>query len=151
MASKRRVYLQELVDRLSALDGVEAQLRSDEVRGSTAEWLAIVFSRGEDKRPIDTMAYACTLRVGVLVRVRAEDATEAEHDGNAWNLLDDKVAEIERTVHADEWPDEAIVTLVGHDTAPPATVGNMPEATVNITIDYRHDWNDPDTPTEVQS
>lgn len=151
MASLRRQYLEQLVEQLSELDGVHATLRSGEVSSADAEWLAVVFLFGEDKRPIDTMSYACTMRVGVLVRVRMENATEVEHDGNPWNLLDEKVADVERAVHSAEWPDDAIVTLTGHATAPPAQVGNTPEATVTIEVQYRHDWADPDTPTGVAS
>lgn len=143
MASLRDQIATELVARLDALTGWAATLRGgDEVTNVAV--LAIVAILGESKRPRDSLMYACTLQLGVLIRGRREDADPTLDDENPVRYMDRLVASAERAVHADPWPNDEVVSITGH-TVDASDDPTVLEATLTLTVDYRHNFDDPDT------
>ncbi len=142
MASLRDQIATELVARLDALTGWAATLRGgDEVTNVAV--LAIVAILGESKRPRDSLMYACTLQLGVLIRGRHEDADPTLDGYNPVRYMDRLVATAERAVHASPWQNEALISITGH-TVDASEDPNVFEATLTLTVDYRHNFDDPD-------
>lgn len=143
MASLRDELLEHLVSRIAALPGWTARRVSGQETTNVPR-LALVVLVDEDKQPRDTWHYECRANVLVLVRGRQEDAGE-EHGGNPLRYLDELVAQIEDVVHGPvTWPQEAIVSLQGHEVLGPDE-GNGVHAAVQLLIQYRHDFSSPNT------
>lgn len=104
--------------------------------------LAVVNILGESKRPESQLYYECTLRLGVTIIVKREDV-DSDIDGRLeMRYLDRCVAEIEAAVHAIDWPLDSIPTIEGHEVQPPDE-SNLLSAGVQVTIPYRHNFDDP--------
>lgn len=144
MASLRELIALEIVARLGEIDGWTAVYRGAEETTNVAGPLAIVAILGESKTPRDTLFYACTLRVGVLIRGAREDADPTLDGSNPVRYLDRLVALAEQKVHAAPWPNDEVPTITGHtiDASDDATVL---EAQLELTVDYRHNFGDPNT------
>lgn len=140
----RKTLLKALVARIDALPGWTVGLRGTEnaVAGPVH---AIVVQDGEDKTIANSQSYNATLRVSVVVMVRAEDADETLDDGNAFLYLDRKMSEIENVLHdPDAWgvnPGFTEVRCVGHEVADPSDANEL-MARVLVRFTYRHDYQD---------
>lgn len=145
MASLRDALAQILVSRLAALPGWTA-LRGGRDQASNAGVLALVHQISESKQAANTHFYACSLRLGVIVRSGAELASASLDGGNPQRYLDRLVADVERAVHSSPWPSETIVNIEGHEVAPPSE-SSVVEALVTVRCDYRHAFDDPDSIT----
>jgi hypothetical protein len=143
MASLRDQIAGRLVARLAANSGWTATMRAGEEVASVPV-LAVVAIMGESKRPIDSLFYACSLRLQVMLVVRREDA-DAELDGsNPVRYLDRIIATAERSVHSAPWPNEEEPTIEGHEVEPPSDSHDF-AAYLSVQVEYRHNRNDPDT------
>jgi hypothetical protein len=141
-SSIRDQIAQTLVAQLAQLDGWSVE-RRDVVTSLTFEGRkAIVNVLGESKRPRGVLTYACTLRLGVTVVAKREDADPVLDGSNECRYLDRSVMDIERAVHAASWPYDVRATLSGHEAAPPAE-SNLIVAGVEVSVEYEHDFNDP--------
>lgn len=145
MASLRDLIAQTLVARLAVLPGWVVQrgrrdMPSTLPVGKTV--LAIVYELSESKRPANTEFYACTLRLGVVVRSGIENASLPLDDSNSERYLDRLVTQVEQVVHSEAWDDQVIASIEGHETAPPSEA-NVVEALVTVSIEYRHNFDDP--------
>jgi hypothetical protein len=144
MASLRDQIADRLRARLAAIPGWFATMRNGEEVGNSSPVLAVVALMGESKRPVDTLFYACTLRLQVSLIVRREDADPVLDGGNPVRYLDRIVATAERAVHAAPWPNEEMPTIEGHEIEPPSDSHDF-FAYLSVQVDYRHNLADPDT------
>lgn len=142
MASLRDQIAGRLVARLAQNSGWAASMRDGEEVGNVGI-LAVVSMMGEDKRPVDTLFYACTLRLRVLLVVRREDADAVLDGGNPVRYLDRIIATAERSVHSAPWPNEEQPTIEGHEVEAPGDPNEL-AAYLNLQVEYRHNFNDPD-------
>lgn len=104
--------------------------------------VAVVNILGESKRPESQLFYECTLRIGIAIIVKREDADPVEHNGNDVRYLDAAIAEVEAAVHAMTWDADVLPVITGHDFEPPAEP-NILQAGVQLTVDYKHDFDNP--------
>lgn len=143
MASLRDQIAERLRARLASNRGWVATMRNGEEVGNSPV-LAVVAIMGESKRPVDTLFYACTLRLQVMLIVHREDADAVLDGGNPVRYLDRIVATAERAVHAAPWPNEEIPTIEGHEVEPPNDSHDF-FAFLSVQVEYRHNFTDPDT------
>lgn len=142
MASLRDQIAEELVDRLDAIAGWTA-VRGSRGEASNVPILAIVYQIGESKRAANTEFYACSLRLGVVVRSGVEHADDTLDAGNPQRYLDRLIVQVEQAVHGAPWANEAIVSIEGHEIAPPGDQ-TVVEALVTVAVDYRHNFDNPE-------
>lgn len=142
MTSCRDRIAEELVVRLRTNAGWTVE-RGERAGVGNVPVLAVVYQIGENKRVASTEHYACTLRLGVLLRSGVERASPTLDGGNAQRYMDRLLTLAEKAVHASTWPDEVIVSLEGHEVAPPGEA-NQIEALLTITFEYRHEFADPE-------
>ena len=149
MATIRANILQSLVTRLATISGWTVRLRDVENVDSNAPVIAIVYPIAEDKQFDSSDAYLCTLRVGVLVTARIENADDVDSH-NPFLYLDRLIAAIEKKVHSpDSWgadPSFSDLEVNGHEVDevegdPTSVIGF-----VRLTFRYRHKFQDPDAP-----
>ncbi len=146
MASQRDVLLTTLVTRINAISGISASLRSSHQEVDSAV-VAIVYPDSEDKRLANNNTYDATLRVGVMLIVRQEDADADLDDSNPYRYLDRMLVKVEKVIHnPDSWginPDYTDVEMTGFEVEDP-TDDNEFVTRLWIKIDYRHDYQDPE-------
>lgn len=143
MAAIRDSIAQQLVATINALSGWSAVLRDAETSLNVPK-LAVVNILGESKRPADQLFYSCALRLGVAVYAQSEDADATLDGSNPSRYLDRCIADVERAVHSVTWSNDEIATIAGWDAEPP-NAENVLQALVNVSVDYRHNFDDPDT------
>lgn len=141
MTSCRDQIAEELATRLRANSGWTVD-RGERAGTANVPVLAVVYQIGENKTVASTEHYACTLRLGVLLRSGVERASSTLDGGNAQRYMDRLLTLAEKSVHSSTWPNEVIVSLEGHEVAPPSET-NQIEALLTITFQYRHQFTDP--------
>lgn len=147
MTSIRLQLMKQLVARLAAIDGWNAQLRDVE-NPSDFAISAVVFEDAENKSNQRTNTqYLAELRVAVLIKGRAADADPVLDEGNAYSYLDRLVTAAEKVIHApDVWGPNPLfddVRIEGHEVFDPTDVNEV-EALLRLTFIYRHDATNPE-------
>lgn len=142
MASCRDQIAQELVARLGAISGWTVARGDRGAPASNVPVLAMVYQIGENKTVGSTEHYACTLRLGVILRSGIEHASPTVDGGNGQRYLDRLITLAEQAVHSADWPDQVLQAIEGHEIAPPGE-SSVLEALVSISFQYRHQFDDP--------
>ena len=83
------------------------------------------------------------MRIGVAVYAQSEDADASLDGSNPSRYLDRCIADVERAVHSVTWSNEEIATVAGWEAEPP-NAENVLQALVNVSVDYRHNFDNPD-------
>jgi len=139
----RDAIAEELRTRCELVTGVTAQRLAEE-QTTNLPVLVVVAILSEDKRPIDCLFYSCTVRIGLTIIVRHEDADQDLDGGNAARYLDRIMTAIEQQIHASPWPNEELVNIVGHQAIEPDNTNTLANQ-LRIEVGYRHNLDDPET------
>lgn len=145
MGSIRDTLMNTLVTRINAISGISCALRS---RSNTVDSAvtAIVYPDSEDTRLANAYAYDASLRVEVLLIVRAEDASADVDASNEYRYLDRMLVEVQKVVHTpDSWgasPTFTDVEMTGHVVEDPSEDNEL-MARLSIQFTYRHNYQDP--------
>lgn len=133
----RDQFAAEMVQRIAALDGWQAELASPAMRINVPR-LAVVSVGADRKSGASTLAYNCELSLSVVCFLRAADAGTA----NALAWLSDRLADVERVVHSPlTWPHDAQVSVESVFMDPPDGATLVGE--VAIVVRYQHNYDDP--------
>lgn len=147
--SLRDQIMEAIVDELSNLAGWNVQRAG--LRNTANEAVeAVVYLLGEEKdlASSNNDKTLAVLQVGILITVRAEDASPTTDASNAFRYLDRMVVLAEKQLVAADWSQSPGFTdfqLTGHDVAEPTEV-NEAKARIRVTVKYRHQFDDPDLP-----
>ena len=151
MASILDQILLTLVARLAAIPQWDVQLRTG-ANAADAAVRATVFHISEDKDFANNEFYNCTLRVGVSIIVRMEDADpvlDVGTDGepNPYRYFDRMRVLAEKKIHEpDSWgfdPDFTDVKINGHEVDNPSEKNEL-EGLMRLTFTYRHSITSPE-------
>lgn len=144
MASLRDQIVESYVAAFNAADGITSY-RRDEVTSLVFDGiLAVPNILGESKRLELELFYECTLRVGITIVVNREDADPTLDNSLEVRYLDRAVASIEKLVHTVELVQDARPVIVGSEYGKPLEA-NQIAAGLELSIQYAHDWDNPDT------
>lgn len=150
MTSLRVRIVQRIRDLLSQLDGWSVQIATHPYNPSDpdADVHAFVDLVGEEKSTRNTMTYAATVQVHVVILAKAEDADPDEHDSNALVYLDSLAVAAERALA----PPDAMTTVPGASDLrfqaleiEPPDENSLVQAVLRLTVNYQHNLTDPET------
>lgn len=145
MASLRDSIAEAFVSVFDAADGVTCYRRDEVTTLNFAGILVVVNILGESKRPELDLFYECTLRLGATIFINREEADPVLDNSLEMRYLDRAVATIEKLVHSVTGiVQDARPVIVGSEYGAPAEANQL-AAGLELSVQYAHDWDNPDT------
>lgn len=146
--SIRDRILQEVVNRIAALSGWEAQHRNIE---NETNWpkFAVVWYDTDNRLSANNLHVIRQLSVVVQIAGRAEEAV-SDSGNSPFRLLDQMFAEVEGTLLGTPFDIPGVVELLLDGNAPNDPDGsNIVSGTIRLNVTYRHDHDDSGSYSEM--
>lgn len=144
MASLRDSIAEAFVSVFDEIDGVTCW-RRDEVTSLQFDGILVVVNiLGESKQPQMDLFYDCTLRIGATIIVNREDSDPVLDGSNETRYLERAMTMLEKVVHTVELVQDSRPVIVGSSYGVP-TESNQIGGNLELSVQYAHDWNNPDT------